>query len=228
VAGIDVSTALNAHVILIDRFFKEFYYDYLISAKELLKDKLIGCILNSVPQTITKTVKTLLSPLLERKEIKILGILPKDSILYAIPIKELAYRLKGNIIAGQNNINELVKDFIIGTMQVENFMFHYQKKDRPVVIVGGDRSDLQLVALEGKCRCLILTGNIYPNDIILNRGKELNIPIIVVKDDTYTISKKMDKILETIKLRDPSKIKHGFNIIKNALNWEYIRKKLQL
>jgi len=38
----------------------------------------------------------------------------------------------------------------------------------------------------------------------------------------------MDKILETIKLRDPSKIKHGFNIIKNALNWEYIRKKLQL
>ena len=224
IAGIDVSNRLDSKVILIDRFFKEFYYDYLLSAKELLRDRLIGCILNSVPEHIMDTVNHLLTPLLRRKEVEVIGILPKDSLLYAIPIKELARRLKGNIIAGQSNTDELVKDFIIGTMQVENFLFHYQKKENPAVIVGGDRSDLQLVALEGKCRCLILTGNIYPNDIILNRARELNIPIIMVREDTYTVSKKMDKILETIKLRDESKISHGFNLIKKSLNWNYLKK----
>ncbi len=227
VAGIDVSTLLESRVILIDRFFKEFYYDYLVSAKELLKERFIGCILNSVPDQIMETVENLLTPLLKRKGIEVVGVLPKDPLLYAIPIKEIALRLKGNIVAGQTNIGSLVKDFIIGTMQVENFMFHYQKKGNPAVIVGGDRSDLQLVALEGRCKCLILTGNIYPNDIILNRARELNIPIIIVKEDTYTVAKKMDKILERIKLRDSSKVSHGYNLVKQHLHWDYIKKALK-
>lgn len=145
------------------------------------------------------------APIEQKKGIDVLGVIPKDPVLYSIPIKELAARLKGNIISGQTKKDELVIDFIIGTMQVENFMFHYQKKKNPAVIVGGDRSDLQLVALEGRCKCLILTGNIYPNDIILNRAKDLNIPILVVKEDTYTVAKKMDSILQTIKLRDQQK-----------------------
>ncbi|WP_461834586.1 phosphotransacetylase family protein [Desulfothermus sp.] len=228
VAGIDVANALEAKVILIDRFFKEFYYDYLVSAKEILEHRLIGCILNSVPKRIMDTVNNLLLPLLNKKDIDVLGVIPKDPFLYAIPIKELAKRLKGNIISGQNKLDELVIDFIIGTMQIENFMYHYQKKNNPAVIVGGDRSDLQLVALEGRCKCLILTGNIYPTDIILNRAKDLNIPILVVKDDTYTIAKKMDFILETIKLRDEQKLNYGFNLVKEHIDWTALKKRLGL
>jgi len=228
IAGIDVANALEAKVILIDRFFKEFNYDYLVSAKELLGDKLIGCILNSVPERIMDTVDNLLVPLLNKKDINVLGVIPKDPFLYSITIKELAKRLRANIISGQSKLNELVIDFIIGTMQIENFMYHYQKKRNPAVIVGGDRSDLQLVALEGKCKCLILTGNIYPTDIILSRAKDLNIPILVVKDDTYTVAKKMDFILETIKLRDEQKLNYGFNFIKEHINWIVFKKLLGL
>ncbi len=228
VAGIDVATALESKVILIDRYFKEFYYDYLISAKELLKEDLIGCVLNAVPEETMEIVNSLLAPLLRKRGLEVLGIIPKDPILYAIPIRELIRRLRGNIISGQDKIDDLVIDFLIGTMQVENFMFHYQKKKNPAVIVGGDRSDLQLVAIEGRCKCLILTGNIYPNDIVLNRARDLNIPIIVVKEDTYSVAKKMDSILETIKLRDEAKINQGFNLVKRCLDWEYLKKILEI
>ncbi len=223
VAGIDVSQALDAKVILIDRFFKEFYYDYIVSAKEMVGENFLGCILNSVPERAMEGVDSLLVPLLERRDVKVVGVIPRDPTLNSIAIKDLKLRLKGNIIAAQSFEDVLVKDFLIGTMQVENFMRHFSSKENPAVIVGGDRSDLQLLALEGRCTCLILTGNIYPNEIILNRANELKIPIIMVRDDTYTVAKKMDKILETIKLRDEFKLRHGVNVIRRCLNWEYIK-----
>ncbi len=222
VAGVDVSMALGARVILIDRFFKEFYYDYLISAREMLGEMLIGCVLNSVPEKGLNTVDCLLKPLLERKGVKVLGVLPRDPMLSSITVEDLCLRLKGNVIAAPNYTNVAVKDFLIGTMQVENFMLHFSRRKNPAVIVGGDRSDLQLMALEGRCVCLILTGNIYPNELILSRANELNIPIIMVRDDTYTIAKRMDKILETIKLRDSSKVKRGFSLIREYFDWEYL------
>lgn len=228
VAGIDVAQALDAKVILIDTFITEFYYDYLVSAKELLGDSFIGTILNSVPQEIMDDVNNLLIPLLNRKNINVLGVIPRDLILYSINIKNLTKRLKGNLITGKNKQDNLVREFIIGTMQVENFMLHYQKKHNPAVIVGGDRSDIQLVAIEGRCSCIILTGNIYPSEIIINRAKELEIPIIVVKEDTYTVAKKMENILNTMKLLDESKINHGYKLVKNCINWDYINKALNL
>ena len=228
VAGIDVAQALGTRVLLVDRFFKEFSYDYLISAKEQLGEDLIGAILNSVPESRMDTVDSMLKPLMERRGIRILATAPQDSLLNAIRIGDLANRLGGKIISVPEKSDVVAEDFLIGTMQVENFMTHFRKKPNSAVIVGGDRSDLQLVALEGKCPCLILTGNLYPNDIILTRSEDLEVPIIVVRDDTYSVAKKMEKILESIKLRDRIKINHGAKLINSILDWATIKQSLEI
>ncbi len=228
VAGLDVSRVLKTKVILIDRYFKEFYYDYLISCQEILGDDLIGTVFNCVPESENSTINEMIIPLLERKGIKCLGILPKDPLLNAIKVGDLAKRLKGKIISMPSKSDMIVENFLIGTMQAENFMIHFKKTKNSAVIVGGDRSDLQLVALEGKCHCLILTGNLYPNDIILSRSEALEIPIIVVREGTYPVSKKMENILESIKLRDRVKINHGAKIVNSLLDFQTIKKGLAL
>jgi hypothetical protein len=228
IAGLDVSQALGNKVILIDRFFKEFNYDYLLGAKEHLEDDLIGVVFNSVPESHLHIVDELLKPLLERRQVSVLGSIPDDPILNAIKISELASRLGGKIITVPHKAEKIVENFLIGTMQVENFMTHFRKRKHAAVIVGGDRSDLQLVAIEGQCPCLILTGNLYPNDIILTRSEVVEVPIIVVREDTYTIAKKMENILESIKLRDQVKIEHGYQILDSLLDWETIKKEMSL
>ncbi|MCF8030042.1 MAG: phosphotransacetylase family protein [Desulfohalobiaceae bacterium] len=228
VAGVDVAQALGNKVLLVDRFFKEFSYDYLISAKEQLGEDLIGAVLNSVPESRMETVESMIHPLLERRGIKILGTAPEDSLLNAIRIGDLAKRLGGKIITAPEKSDVVAESFLIGTMQVENFMTHFRKKPNSAVIVGGDRSDLQLVALEGKCPCLILTGNLYPNDIILTRSEDLEVPIIMVRDDTYSVAKKMERILESIKLRDRIKINHGAKLINSLLDWSTLKQSLGL
>ncbi len=228
VDGISVANTLGLKTIVIDRFNKELNYDYLTVLKDALSKNMIGAILNDIPPYFNDELNSMLIPFLESKEIKILGVIPKDPLMGAIKVSDLAGRLGGRLISAPDKADKVVENFIIGTMQVENFMLHFKKSKRSAVIVGGDRSDVQLVALEGNTQCLVLTGNLYPNDIILTRSEVLGIPIILVRDDTYTVARQMDALLSRHKLRDVIKIQHGTQLVNSALDYQYINQALGL
>jgi len=223
VDGISVVRSLGIKAIVIDRYVKELNYDYLIAMKELLGDQLAGVLLNDIPPAFKEELDSLLHPFLESKGIKVLGKIPSDPLMGAIKVADLADRLGGKIITAQDKSERVVENFLIGTMQVENFMTHFRKSKKSAIIVGGDRSDVQLVALEGQCQCLVLTGNLYPNDIIMTRAEVLEVPIVVVRDDTFTVAKKMEAILSRHKLRDVIKIQHGSQLVSSIIDFPYLK-----
>ncbi|MFN2268129.1 MAG: phosphotransacetylase family protein [Desulfonatronovibrio sp.] len=226
--GCNISKLLGSKVIIIDRYMRELNYDYLIAAKEVLGDDLLGVILNDVPEYFMQETKDFIVPMLENRQVDVLGIIPHDDLLKAITIGDLATQLGGKVISMHTKSDQIVQNFLIGTMQIENFMTHFHKNKNVAVIVGGDRSDLQLVALEGNCPCLILTGNIYPNDIILTRSEVLGVPIIVAREDTFTVAQKMENILNRTKLRESVKIDQGCQLVNENLNYAAIYKGLGL
>ncbi|WP_029897379.1 phosphotransacetylase family protein [Desulfohalovibrio reitneri] len=228
VDGVSVVNELNLPTIVIDRFDKEFKYDYLAIMRETLGDKLLGVILNDVPQSFMDELNNLLMPFFKRSGIDVLGVIPRDPLLGAIKVSDLADRLGGKVISAHGKSDRVVENFLIGTMQVENFLTHFKKHRNSAIIVGGDRSDVQLVALEGDCPCLILTGNLYPNDIILTRSEVLEIPIIIVREDTFSVAKKMEALLSRHKFRDQVKIKQGTDVVGQHVNLPLIKERLGL
>ncbi|MBU4526845.1 MAG: phosphotransacetylase family protein [Desulfomicrobium sp.] len=226
VDGVSVVKALGIKSMIIDRYVKELNYDYLIAMKELLGDQLLGVLLNDIPPVFKEELDSLLHPFMESKGIKVLGKIPSDPLMGAIKVADLADRLGGKIITAQDKSERVVENFLIGTMQVENFMTHFRKSKKSAIIVGGDRSDVQLVALEGQCQCLVLTGNLYPNDIIMTRAEVLEVPIVVVRDDTFTVAKKMEAILSRHKLRDVIKIQHGSQLVSSIIDFQFMKEKL--
>ena len=226
--GVSVVQRLDLKAVVIDRFSKEINYDALVVLKENLGDRLAGVILNDIPPTFMDEVESLIRPFLESRGIKVLGVIPRDPLMGAIKVSDLADRLGGKVISAHSKADRVVENFLIGTMQVENFMTHFRKNRNSAVIVGGDRSDVQLVALEGDCPCLVLTGNLYPNDIILTRSEVLDTPIIIVRDDTFTVAKKMETILSRHKLRDTVKIKQGADLVASHIDFDYLKKELGL
>lgn len=228
VDAVGVVKTLGIQALVIDRYVKELNYDYLVVLKDALGAQLLGVVLNDIPADFVDELKTHIIPFLERSGVKVLGALPRDPLLGAVQVAELAQRLGGRIISAQEKKDRVVENFLIGSMQVENFMTHFRKNKNTAIIMGGDRSDVQLVALEGECPCLILTGNIYPNDIILTRAEVRGVPIIVVRDDTFTVSQKMDSILSRLKLRDMVKIHQGAQIVAKNLDFAYIKEKIGL
>jgi len=226
VDAISVVRELGLKTVIIDRFHDELKYDYLMVMKETLGDSLLGVVLNDIPPSFMDEVETMLKPCLERMGVRVLGVIPKDPLMGAIKVSDLAERLGGKVISAHNKADKVVENFLIGTMQVENFMTHFRKNKNSAVIVGGDRSDVQLVALEGSCPCLVLTGNLYPNDIILTRSEVLEVPIVIVREDTFSVAKKMETILSRHKLRDVIKIRQGAQLVSSNIDYEFIKKSL--
>ncbi|SKA72069.1 hypothetical protein SAMN02745704_00274 [Paucidesulfovibrio gracilis DSM 16080] len=227
VEGARVARELGCKTLLIDRHFGELRYDTLLRARRELGDDLAGVILNDVPEDHRREVDELLCPFLERNGLDILGVIPSDPVMGAIRVGDLAERLSGKIVSAHQRADRVVENFLIGTMQVENFMTHFRRHKNSAIIVGGDRSDVQLVALEGACPCLILTGNLYPNDIILTRSEVLETPILMVRDDTYTVAKKMETILSSHKLRDTIKVTHGARLVTTSVDFDKLGRILE-
>ena len=227
--GIRMASALGLKTILIDRYFqKELDYDFILALKDQLSGNMAGVIFNDIPPSYMNEAETLIKPFLEKNGINVLAVIPRDPLMGAINVSDLADRLGGKLISAHTKSDRIVENFLIGTMQVENFLTHFRKNKNAAIIVGGDRSDVLLIALEGNCPCLVLTGNLYPTDIILKRAETSNVPIIVVREDTYTVAKRMEAILSSHKLRDVIKIKHGAQLVSSCLDLPTLKKELGL
>jgi hypothetical protein len=119
-----------------------------------------------------------------------------------------------------------VENFLIGAMQVDKAMEYFKKTRNNAVIVGGDRSDIQLSAIESGSVCLILSGELYPSEIIISIAEQKNVPILVVREDTYSIAKKLEKLSVRLRLRDKSKVERGMNLVSENVDFPLLYKKL--
>lgn len=228
VDGLSIVQSLGLRTILVDRYHNGQNFDAVLSLHEQLGNTLAGVIFNDVPEHFMRDAEEILIPFLQEQGVQVLGIIPRHPALNAIKASELAWQLEGKIISGNSQSQRSIEDFLIGTMQVENFMTYFRQHRNAAVIVGGDRTDLQLVALEGGCNSLILTGNITPSELIHSRSEALGIPVIQVTDDTYTIAKRMESILGSQKLRELNKIKLAATLFTNALDYKSLMHSLEL
>ena len=161
--------------------------DDLITARVRLGASLIGGVINSVPPHRMSFVKNQVKPFVDQHGVPVLAILPKEQMLLSVSVAELRDGLGGEVICSHNAVGELVENVMVGAMNVDSALTYFRRKPNKAVITGGDRPDIQLAAMETSTKCLILTGDIRPNPMILGQAEELGIPIILTYHDTYTV-----------------------------------------
>lgn len=226
IPGFQVIKRLNAKVIIVVKYEGEYIVDYIIQAKKDLKNRFLGVVLNKVTHEYRQGVDEYIVPFLKRKGVDILGILPHDSILGSITVEELSDILGGKVLCCHDKLDNLVEHFLIGAMQVDKAMEYFKKTRKNAVIVGGDRADIQLSAIESGTECLVLTGDLYPSEIIISRAEQKNIPILLVRDDTYMVAKKVQRLSVRLRLRDKAKVSHGIEQVIKNVNFPLLYEKL--
>ena len=227
ISGLEVINTLNAKVILVNKYIGEPFLDGITEVKKALKDKLCGIILNWVKEEQKRDIEELIVPWLEQKGILVLGLIPYDNLLNAITVAELSERLGGQVLSGHEGLNKFIQNYLIGGMEVSRFVEYIRRSIDPAVIVGGDRADIQLVAIEEGAKCLVLTGNFIPNEIILSKADQKNVPIVLVRDDTYTVAKKVQDISARLSLEGKEKVERGLALVQKHLNFKQLEQILE-
>lgn len=202
--------------------------DGILHMKELLPEHFAGVVFNRVPPSRVSQVEQAVRPFLKTHGIEVLCVLPEDTILNAVPIAEIIRALNGKVLCAGNNLDQLVEHFSIGAMNVEAAVPFFQRVPHKAVITGGDRADIQLAALQTSTRCLLLTGDLYPNERILVRAEELGVPVVLVSQDTSATIAACERLQGHLTLNSAHKVARARDLIGKGMNWELLKKQTGL
>ncbi|MEM9161859.1 MAG: phosphotransacetylase family protein [Cyanobacteria bacterium P01_F01_bin.4] len=218
----------DAQVLLVARFHSVLIVDGLLAAKARLGDRLMGVLINDVPEGQLEAVETEVKVCLERHQIPVLGVLPRTPLMRSVSVGELVRQLNAEILCCPERTDLMVEKLSIGAMNVNSALKYFRRADNIAVVTGGDRADIQLAALETSTQCLILTGHIPPRKDILERAQDLEVPILSVDLDTLTTVEIIERSFDQVRLQEPIKVKCSHMLMEKYFDIERLMAELHL
>ncbi|MFP4133856.1 MAG: phosphotransacetylase family protein [Halothece sp.] len=223
-----MATTLDAPILLVARYHSLLVVDQIMVAKKQLGNQLLGIVINDVPSEMETDVNDEVKPFLEAQGIPIFGILPQSSLLHSISVRELAKELEAKVLCRRDRLDLMVEKLTIGAMNVNSALKYFRKGKNLAVVTGGDRSDLQLAALETSAHCLILTGHVPPQDFVLSRAETLEIPILAVEFDTLTTVEIVERTFKQVRIQEPIKVQFIRDLMAQHFDIERLINELEL
>lgn len=223
-----VAALTDAKMVLVTRYHPSLSLDGTLSAKAILGESLIGAVVNDAPKDKALFTQECLVPFLARHRLKLYGVLPRDRMLMSITIGELSKCVGGEVLCCEDKLGELVDNFMVGAMNVDAALKYFRRTPNKAVITGGDRADIQLAALETSTKCLILSGNLYPDAAILGKATEMGVPMILVKTDTMRTVGAVERAMGRIRLSNPQQVKRVEELVEEHIDLAALRKGLGL
>ena len=224
----EIAQGVDASVLLVTRYNPLSLVDALLNAKKELGDRLLGVLINDVTAEQLDSVRTQIKPFLEHRGIEVLGILPRNRLLRSVSVREIARQLGAKVLTRRDRLDLMVESLTIGAMNVNSALEYFRQRENMAVITGGDRTDLQLAALETSTNCLILTGRVPPQSLILSRAEDLEIPILSVELDTLTTVEIVDRTFGSVRLQEPIKVQCIQQLIQEHFALDRLINKLEL
>lgn len=180
--------------------------DDALTARTRLGDLLCGLLINRVPEEAASFVRDTAVPYLERQGIAVLGVLPEVRTLKALTVAELVEVLQARVLTEHYDPQALVETFTVGAMTAEAALRVFRKQTNKTVITGGDRTDIQLAALETSTTCLILTGNLQPSPLIVKQADEFGVAVLLVHPNTIATVEAIERIFGKTRLGQTAKL----------------------
>ncbi len=210
---LEIVAAHDCKVLLVDRFRGERSMDQVLWAAGVLGERLLGVVLNRVDPARETFVRDMVRPFFESRGIRTYGAVPSDPLLDSVSVAALAVALPATVAWGEELLETMIERFCVGAMDVESALRVFRRIPRKAVITGGARADIQLAALETDTRCLVLTGGIPPNDLILHKAEEKGVPVLVTRDDTMITVERFEQLVGRHRIRESAKIARAVGLI---------------
>lgn len=171
--------------------------------------RLKGVVINRVPKEARLFVMEEASPALERQGIAVMGVLPERRGLEALTVEELVSALDAKVLTPGYKPQALVENLTVGAMTAETALSRFRRQMNKAVITGGDRTDIQLAALETSTTCLVLTGNLHPSPLIVKQAEEFGVALLLVPTNTMETIEAIERVFGKTRLAQPDKL-HQF------------------
>ncbi len=214
-------TLLNSQTLMIIRYHNDMrVVDDALSCRAHIGDSMIGVIINRIPAQAEAFIATKVVPYLERQGIPVYAMLPETRSLAALTVGELAEALGAELLTRYYRPQSTVENLVVGAMTAETALTRFRQHSHKAVITGGDRTDIQMAALETSTTCLILTGNLHPSPLVLKQAEEFGVAVLLVPRNTMEAIETIDRVYGKTRLAHPTKLLHFQKLLERQMDYQ--------
>lgn len=197
----------------------------ILQAAQKLDTKLLGIIINRVPESRTGIVKREASEYFGARNITLLGVIPESRTLLGVTVAELAKELNAEIIVSKDKADEVVENVMLGAMTPDSGRDYFNRKKNKAVVTRAERADMLLAALETSTKCLIVSKR-KPSTSVMVKAEDKRVPLMVADKDVIDIVGAIETALAQAKFRNLVKLKAMVNLLDAGLDFKTLNAKL--
>jgi hypothetical protein len=203
----EVARALSSCVLVSVKYRSDVrLLDDALSAKARLGDRLCGAVINRLPNEAEAFTRQYAIPYLEKRGVQVFGALPESRSLAALTVAELIEVLDAQVLTRGTNLEALVETLTVGAMTAEAALHRFREQVNKAVITGGDRTDIQLAALETSTTCLVQTGNLQPSPLIVRQAESFGVTVLLVRENTMETVERIERVLGKSRIGQAAKL----------------------
>jgi phosphate acetyltransferase len=163
----------------------------------------------------------------------LLAVVPDDPNLLHPSMREIHAGLGGKLLFGEAGLGNQVDNYVIGAMQVPNFLNYL--KDNVLIVTPGDRGDIIVCALQAnqsasypRVAGIVLTAGTTPDEPIVRllEGLPNVVPILVVPTGTFETTTRVGAIRSRITPDNPKKIQLAISTFERYVDVRALEEKL--
>lgn len=190
---------------------------------------ILGVVLNKVRPEKLDSVATFVEEGLARKRVELLGVIPHEDALANPTMRQILDEVGGDLLNGDGYLGNEIETVIVGAMTAHralDYIYH-----NSLLITPGDRDDLILAAMSSYAMGddkanfvagILLTGGVRPHENIVRLLRRTNIPVVLVKGDSYSVAAAVNNLKIKIQPADTKKIVMARRLIKRFVNVQRI------
>jgi len=220
-SDLDLAEMLATDVILLTRYDGEDAIDRILCALRLFEDgpRILGVVLKDVPADRSlMMVEEVLVPFLADRGAEVLGMIPYNPSLRSVVVDEIAKRLGGRVVSTVGLERE-VRHFVVGALGPDASMRSFRRTPELAVITGADRTEILASALDVPgLRCLILTGTDRPAREIVDRARDLGVPVILAGQNTLVTATLCAGMLDRVWIRPGPPLDRAIDYVRSNID----------
>lgn len=227
--NISVASRLNAQVLLLvsgdaGADIDEIVYETVHSRDEYVEAgcQVMGTVVNMAPADKLKEFKNDLKKAFKPHSIKVKGVIPAMPILGVPSMRDITAAITGSVVI-EGDMHKLAHKVIVGAMRPTNMLGYLG--DNMLIITPGDRDDMLLALAVADLSTagpfsiagIILTGNLMPDNLILDLVRKLDkrdFPVVLTKHDTFKTAAIVNEMDVHIRSDDIAKIQAAEMIVE--------------
>lgn len=188
--------------------------------------EIIGVIVNKVKEDKYEKVYPIVKQGLARHGIPLLGMIPFEQNLSKPTIGEIQEELGADYLSeSKKGLHNPVEKVVIGAMEPHDALNYLVKNT--LLIVPGNREGLIMTALFGhllqtktafSVSGIVFTAGIKPNEKILELMRQTEIPLMLVQDDSFMVTTKINNLLVKLRSEEKDKIRTIHHLVEQYVD----------